>query len=170
MSEPSTSTQSAFYKIYLTESLGGGSRNHIAIFVATAPSPSPSASSLPQNLPPDLPPNLPSGIIFNTTGTILLGSGGQTYEVRPSINPQYTPEHIPGTYRCIGRILKKDFGKFEKICEGVEVPGPQVDLRGRVLVPGKKVRRCGEWVGDVVEKARREGVLLGEEEGEEDGK
>jgi hypothetical protein len=171
-STTTTTTPPSYYKVYLTESLGGGARNHMAIFITDdlpTTSPLPTTTTTTSS---SLPPNLPSGTIYNTTGTILAypdGSGGQTYEVRPTINPQYTPEHIPGTFRCIGRIRgEENLGKFVGICEDVEVPGPQVDLRGRVLVPGRRVRRCTEWVEEVVEAARGEGVIVGEEEEEEE--
>jgi hypothetical protein len=162
MATTTTTSPPTHHKVYLTESVGGGARNHIALFLTPGPSP-----SLPAARPSTLPPDLPSGTIYNVTGTILLGAG-QVYEVRPSVNPQYTPEHIPGTYRCIGRIRAQDLERFERVCEGVEVPGPQVDLRGRVLVPGKKVRRCTEWVEEVVGLLKGDGVLI--EEGEEEGK
>jgi hypothetical protein len=57
-------------------------------------------------------------------------------------------------------------------CEGVRevvdsVEPPKKQFEGaRRLYPGEKLRRCQEWVGEVVEKLRGEGILIDSECGD----
>jgi hypothetical protein len=52
-----------------------------------------------------------------------------------------------------------DKGRFRQICDGLEPPPEQSDGPRRLL-PGRKLRRCGEWTDDAIENLKREGVLL----------
>jgi hypothetical protein len=108
-----------------------------------------------------------SGHTFHVTGTVLMG---MTYSTRHEPPPSMNPEFVEMKY--LGEVNKSDYyedgeevplhqvkGRFTRICESIEVPGKQVDLRGRKLPGVKEVRRCGDWVRDVVEALKREGVL-----------
>jgi hypothetical protein len=87
-----------------------------------------------------------------------------TYCTRSEPPPSTNPEFVEMKY--LGIVEEADYdGKdeagsnLETLCESIEVPGKQVDLRGRKLPGVKEVRRCGDWVRDVVEALKKEGVL-----------
>jgi hypothetical protein len=148
----------SFHKVYLTESIGGGERNHIALFIATGAGAGAAAAPTETN---SYTSENPSGIIYNVIGTIVIGAG-QIYEVRETTNPQLALEHIPGTYRCIGQVRHEDLDRFAAICESIPVPGPQLNLRGKPLDPTKPVRRCTEWTMEAVEALKEAGILAPE--------
>jgi hypothetical protein len=126
------------YKVYTVEYLGQpGSRNHIAIFVGKDPVDD-------------------SGVIYHFTGTILMG---MRYEHRTSHNFKYSHTAVPGSEVLVGSVLEADLQRFEAICESIPAPGAQIDLRGRPLNPSVPVRRCTEWVHEVVEQVKADGVV-----------
>ncbi|KAF1817783.1 uncharacterized protein K489DRAFT_167980 [Dissoconium aciculare CBS 342.82] len=147
---------SSTHKVYLTESIGGGEFNHIALFIATGAGAG--AGPIENNSNTS---EKPSGILYNVIGTIVIGAG-QTYEVRETTNPQLAIEHIPGTYRCIGQVRHEDLDRFAAICESIPVPGPQLSLRGKPVDPTKPVRRCTEWTMEAVEALKEAGILTPE--------
>jgi hypothetical protein len=70
-----------------------------------------------------------------------------------------SPEYVVGADRLIGHIAETDIPLLEEICESIAPPAAQVALNGRRLDPSKPLRRCGEWVQEVVAKALAERVV-----------
>jgi hypothetical protein len=81
------------------------------------------------------------------------------YERQFSENYMLSPEYVDGADRLIGRISEADVPLLEETCKSVPPPAAQVALNGRRLDPPKPLRRCAEWVQEVVAKALAEGVL-----------
>jgi hypothetical protein len=85
-----------------------------------------------------------SGHTFHVTGSVLMG---MAYSTRAEPPPSTNPEVVE--MKCLGEVDKSDYErkdgrerKLEATCESIEVPGKQVDLRGRKLPGLKEVRRC----------------------------
>lgn len=130
------------YKVFTVEFLGQSNKaNHVAIYVETKPKSDDIEGS---------------GIKYHVVGTILLGI---KYERQISDNYMLSPEHVDGADRLIGRISEADVPLLEEICKSVPPPAAQMALNGRRRDPAKPLRRCGEWVQEVVAKALAEGVL-----------
>jgi hypothetical protein len=126
------------YKVYTVEHLGQpGGRNHITIFIEKDPIDA-------------------SGVMYHVTGTVLMG---MRYEYRTSHNFKYSHTAIPGSEVLVGNILEADIQRFEATCESIPAPGAQVDLRSRPLNPSIPIRRCTEWVNEVVEQVKADGVV-----------
>lgn len=124
------------YNVYTTSHVGV--RAHIRLFIKTDPSSG-------------------SGQIHHVTGTVLQGT---TYETRPENRPDLSPEFIPGSQKYIGRVAEADMGSLETLCRSVPPPEAQLNLNDTRKDPGKPVRRCGEWVREVVEVALRDGLVI----------
>ena len=93
---------------------------------------------------------------YHVVGTVLMG---MTYETRPDERPDESPTYVDGTQRLIGRIRETDIPRFEEICEAVPPPGPQLKLNGQPIDPTKLVRRCSDWVREVMEKVLAEDIV-----------
>lgn len=133
------------YNVFTVEFLGQPNKaNHVAIYVKTNPRSKDSEGS---------------GIKYHVVGTILLG---MKYTRETSENYMLSPEYITGADRLIGSIAETDVPLLERICESIPPPAAQVALNGRRLDPSKPLRRCGEWVQEVVAKALAE-VVVGED-------
>ena len=104
-----------------------------------------------------------------------LGPGtGHTYQVSGNIQQGMYHNHHPGerpeedrylafiTKNLLGKVkvVDHDRGRFRQICDGLEPPPKQFDGPKR-LFAGKKLRRCGEWAKDAIERLKEMGVLLG---------
>lgn len=125
------------FKVYTTESIGAP-RNHIAIYIETAPSED-------------------AGALHHVTGTIL---NGMDYTPRPTPNPEHLPEHMPSSMKLIATIEEEDLEKFrEEVCLAVPPPRAQVTLRGARLYPDTPLYRCRDWLNDVQEMAFRKGIF-----------
>jgi hypothetical protein len=130
------------HKVFTVEFLGQPNKaNHVAIYVETKPKSDDLESS---------------GIKYHVVGTILLG---MKYERQISENYMLSREYVDGADHLIGRIPKADVPLLEETCKSVPPPAAQVALNGRRLDPSKPLRRCREWVQEVVAKALAEGVL-----------
>lgn len=130
------------YKVFTVEFLGQPNKaNHVAIYVEAKPKSDDHEAS---------------GIKYHVVSTILLG---MEYERQVSDNYMLSPEYVDGADRLIGRISDADVPLLEDICKSVAPPVAQVALNGRRLDPSKPLRRCGEWVQEVVAKALAEGML-----------
>jgi hypothetical protein len=126
------------YKVYTVEYLGQpGSSNHIAIFIEKDPIDA-------------------SGVMYHVTGTVLME---MRYENRESHNFRHSPTSILGFEVLVGDIFEADLPRFEAICESIPAPDAQVDLRSRPLNPSVPIRRCTEWVNEVVERVKADGVV-----------
>lgn len=131
------------YNVFTVEFLGQPNKaNHVAIYVETKPRGNDHEGS---------------GIKYHVVGTILLGMK-YTRETS-SENYMLSPEYVTGADRLVGGIAKADIPLLEGICESIPPPAAQVALNGRRLDPSKPLRRCGEWVQEVVAKALAEGVV-----------
>ena len=129
-------------KVFTVEFLGQPNKaNHVAIYVETKPK-----SDIREG----------SGIKYHVVGTILLG---MKYTCETSGDYMLSPEYVEGADRLIGRISESDIPLLEEICESIAPPAAQVALNGRRLDPSKPLRRCGEWVQEVVAKALAERVV-----------
>lgn len=130
------------YNVFTVEFLGQPNKpSHVAIYVETKPKSADHESA---------------GIKYHVVGTILLG---MNYERQISENYTLSPEYVDGADVLIGRIHETDIPLLERICESIPPPAAQVALNGRCLDPSKPLRRCGEWVQEVVAKALAEGVV-----------
>ena len=130
------------HNVFTVEFLGQPNKaNHVAIYVETSPKSD---------------DHLGAGIKYHVVGTILLG---MKYKRQTSENYMLSPEYIAGADRLVGRIDEPDLPLLEKICEAIPPPAAQVSLNSRRLDPLKPLRRCGEWVQEVVAKALAEGVV-----------
>lgn len=130
------------YNVFTVEFLGQPNKaNHVAIYVETKPRGNDHKGS---------------GIKYHVIGTILLG---MKYTREISENYMLSPEYVTGADRLIGSISEADVPLLERVCESIPPPASQVALNGRRLDPSKPLRRCGEWVQEVVAKALAEGVV-----------
>lgn len=62
----------------------------------------------------------------------------------------------------IGTFKEGGMVRFEDIRRTVLPPGPQLKLNGKLKDPEKPLRRCGEWVKEVVRTLKSEDVLCGD--------
>jgi hypothetical protein len=130
------------YNVFRVEFLGQPNKpNHVAIYVETKPKSNEHEGS---------------GLKYHVVGTILLG---MKYARETSENYMLSPEYVAGADRLIGHIVETDIPLLEQICESIPPPAAQVALNGRRLDPSKPLRRCGEWVQEIVAKALAEGVV-----------
>jgi len=130
------------YNVFTVEFLGQPNKpNHVAIYIETKP------KSVDHE---------GAGIEYHVVGTILLG---MKYTREHSENYMLSPEYVAGADLLIGRIAETDIPLLEGICESIPPPAAHVALNGRRLDPSKPLRRCGEWVQEVVAKALAEGVV-----------
>ncbi|CAG7922317.1 unnamed protein product [Penicillium olsonii] len=124
-------------KVYTTESIGAP-RNHIAIYIETAP-------------------DEDAGWLYHVTGTIL---NGMDYTPRETPNPAHLPEYVPSSMKQLATIEEDNLDKFVKeVCLAVPPPRAQVTLRGARLYPGTPLYRCGDWLKDVQEMAFQKGIF-----------
>ncbi|KAK0369697.1 hypothetical protein CABS03_01686 [Colletotrichum abscissum] len=122
------------YNICTLEYLG--SPNHVAIFIEDG--------------------QHGSGTIYHVIGNILVG---MEFQIKPAKRPDLSESFVPGTQRQLGRIQKADVVSFEALCRSVPPPGAQLKLNGRPKDPSKPIRRCGEWVHEVADKALSQGII-----------
>ncbi|KAM0544116.1 hypothetical protein ACHAPJ_011998 [Fusarium lateritium] len=122
------------YNVYTVEYIG--SPNHVAIFIENG--------------------REGSGTIYHVIGNILLG---MEFNIKPAKRPNLSESFVPGTQRQIGRIQQADVARFEAVCQNNPPPGAQLRLNGRPKDPSKPIRRCGEWVNEVVDRALYEGII-----------
>jgi hypothetical protein len=95
-----------------------------------------------------------TGHLYHVTGNILRG---MTYDDKAFGKPQDAGSFEKLFF--IGVILSSDIPRFEAVCRSVEVPGRQVDLRGRRLDRSKLLRRCGEWTADAISALHQQGIV-----------
>jgi hypothetical protein len=122
------------YRVYHVLSLGEPS--HESIFIET--------HELGQS----------SGHLYHVIGSIL---NGMTYEDKATENPKDSVSFEKMSF--IGVTLSSDIPRFESVCQSVEVPGRQLDLRSRRLDPSKPLRRCGEWTADAISALHQQGIV-----------
>ena len=126
------------YNVYRVEHLGTQT-NHVQIFIETAPDDG-------------------SGIIYHVTGTILTG---MTLEIKPAGRPESSTEtFVPNSKTLVGRLEPSNVHLFEAVCRAVPPPGAQLKLNGQPRDPLVPVRRCGEWVEEVLVKVTSGGIML----------
>lgn len=133
-------TQShASYLVYLVTS-AGMPLDHIAIFVETH----------------ELGPG--TGHIYQVSGSI---QQGMFHNHRPGDRPEEDRNSAFVGKALLGKVNVADYGngRFRQICDGLQPPPKQFDGPKR-LFPGKKLRKCGEWAQDAVERLKEEGVLV----------
>lgn len=123
------------YNVYTVEYLG--SPNHVGLFVETNTD--------------------KSGQIFHVTGNLLTG---MTYENKPAKRPEDSASYVPGSQKFVGRIAQSDMENLDELCRSVKPPEAQLHLSGRPRNPSERLRRCGEWVQEVKEKALDEGLIV----------
>lgn len=128
------------YSVYTVEYLG--EPNHVALYVEKEPVSDSNKKG--------------SGTLYHVTGSILVG---MKYENKPSYNFKQSVSFIPGSNVLIGRVKATDMPLLEAVCETVPPPGAQITKRGGRMDSSKPLRRCGEWVKDVVEKLLADGVV-----------
>ena len=124
------------YSIYTVELLGSGPRNHVRLFVETQED--------------------GGGQIFHVTGTILQG---MTFETKPETRPESVVLFVSGSKKYVGRIAQSAMGELEELCRSIPPPAAQVNLNGTRKDPTKPLRRCGEWVEEVIGEAQRRGLI-----------
>jgi hypothetical protein len=50
--------------------------------------------------------------------------------------------------------------RFKEACRAMPPPGKQLSLNGRPIDPTQPLRRCGEWVQEVLQKVISEGLVV----------
>lgn len=126
------------YKVYTVEFLNLiGRGNHIAIFIETTPS---------SNV----------GQLHHVLGTILMG---MKYERLTSYDIAKSASFIEGSNVLIGDLQQTDLERFEAICEATPPPGVQMTKNGNRIDPSAPLRRCGEWVKELLDDAKAQGVV-----------
>ena len=95
-----------------------------------------------------------SGQLYHVIGNIL---NGMTYEEKMMGDPKDSASFEKMSF--IGVILSSDVPRLEAVCRSVEVPGRQLDLRGRRLDQSKPLRRCGEWTADAISALTQQGIV-----------
>jgi len=128
------------YKVYTVEYLG--KPNHIAIYVEKEPVSESNEKG--------------SGTLYHVVSSILVG---MKYENKPSYNFKHSVSFIVDSNVLIGQVKDSDMPLFQAVCEAVPPPGAQLTKRGGRIDSSKPLRRCGEWVEDVVEKLLTDGVV-----------
>jgi hypothetical protein len=95
-----------------------------------------------------------SGHLYHVIGNILQG---MKYEDKGVQNPTHSASFEKMSF--IGVIVSSDIPRFEAVCQSIEVPGRQLDLRSRRLDPSKPLRRCGEWTADAISALHQQGIV-----------
>jgi hypothetical protein len=95
-----------------------------------------------------------SGHLYHVIGNVLRG---MKYEDKVMGKPEDSASYEKKSF--IGVILSSDIPRFQAVCQSVEVPGAQLDLRGRPLDPSKPPRRCGEWTADAISALHEQGIV-----------
>ena len=126
------------YNVY-TPQYHGSPHNHVALFVRRS-------TSAPEA----------SGKCFHVIGTILTG---MHFEIRDRESPPEAPDYVPETMLLVGTVKEGDEARLEEICRAVPPPEPQRKQNGKAKDPGKPLRRYGEWVQEVFETLKAEGVV-----------
>ena len=127
-----------YYNVFSVEFIG--SINHIFIFVETEAN--------------------GCGRKFHVTGNILTG---MIYENGFVTSPEQSELYVPDSKRLIGQIEDSSLPRLEAICNYITPPGAQVGLNGKRKDPSKPLRRCGDWVREVIEALITQNVLIQEE-------
>ena len=122
------------YNLWTAEYHGGGPRNHIRLFLETEAN--------------------GDGGIYHVIGSIL---NGMSYERRPDKKLDESATYVPDSATRIGSI--EDVDRLEAVCQSVPPPEAQMRLNGSKLYPNKPLRRCGEWVQEVIEELRQQQIL-----------
>jgi hypothetical protein len=127
-----------YYSVYQVDS-AGMPRDHLAIFIET-------------NLP-----TIGSGFNFQVSGSV---QQGMFLNHRPGPRPEDDEGSAFIAKQLIGRVKAEDFdsGRLRDLCDGVPPPEKQFDGPKR-LFPAKKLRMCREWVHEVVQVLKKDGVL-----------
>ena len=123
------------YLVFTAEYLG--SPNHVAIYVQTKEDGT-------------------EGQLYHVVGSIV---AGMVYQSRKSKPPNESATYVPDSNKKIGTIAASDLAKFEELCQTVAPPERQVLLNNKKIDPAKPLRRCGEWVQEVLEEAIKEGLI-----------
>ena len=130
------------YKVYRVEHHGNGQNNHVQIFIETEPDGSGNESG--------------SGRIYHVTGNILTG---MMLETKLAQRPESFGTFVQGSKKLVGHIEPARVDQFKRICEAIPPPGAQLKLNGQLKDPSIPIRRCGDWVDQVLEWTRAEGLL-----------
>lgn len=113
-----------------------GRRNHVAIFIES-------------NEDGD-------EILYHVVRSILMGMG---YQRRKSHNYARSVGFVRVTDILVGQVQAADLSRFDAICDSVPAPCAQLNLNGSPIDASKPLRRCIEWIKEVVEQAVAEGVV-----------
>ncbi|KAK6350236.1 hypothetical protein TWF696_006472 [Orbilia brochopaga] len=128
------------WPVYLIVSLGGGQRDHHAIFVETE----------------DQGPK--TGQIYQVFGSM---QSGMTFETRAETTPpEDSLNFIFLSKTLLGTIKHEDYPKVLEVCQRVEAPKKQFQGPKR-LYPTEPLRACQEWTKEAIEALKDEKILEG---------
>ena len=128
------------YNVYTVEYLG--EPNHVAIYVEKEPVSETNKKG--------------SGTLYHVVGSILMG---MRYENKLSHNFKHSASFIPDSNVLIRQVEGSDMSLFGLVCETVSPPGAQLTIRGGRIDRSNPLRRCREWVKEVVEKLLTDGLV-----------
>ncbi|KAK6538850.1 hypothetical protein TWF694_010413 [Orbilia ellipsospora] len=135
---PKMQSASMSLPVYLIVSVGGGRQDHHAIFIETE----------------ERGPR--TGDIYQVTGSM---QNGMTFEYRSEdVAPEDSLNFMFLSKVHLGDIKREECDKVMEVCKGVAPPKKQ--FRGsKKLYPSEPLRACQEWVAEVVQVFREEGIL-----------
>ena len=97
-----------------------------------------------------------SGRIYHVVGNILMG---MNYEKKRAKQPDLSETFIVGSKKLIGQVGISKMDQFEAICQAIPPPGAQLKLNGEPIDPSIPIRRCAEWVEEVLEQLRKDNIM-----------
>ena len=112
----------------------GMPRDHHAIFIETEP-------------------DTASGYVYQVSGNI---QEGMFFNHKAAGKPEDSGSFM--SKELLGTISHADYARAESVCNSVEAPKKQFDVRTR-LYPQEPLRRCQEWTVDAIAALKTAGVL-----------
>jgi len=125
------------YPIYFCTSVGGGPRDHHAIFVEKGDD--------------------KSGTVYQVTGSMI---SGFTFEVKPVAKLE--DSCILKSTERIGVVDAYRLDEFERVLSAITPPPKQYN--GLKRIPGMSARACQDWTADAIAALKKAGVCIPEQE------
>lgn len=93
------------------------------------------------------------GLLLHVTGNI---QDGMVFQARPGERPETSPEYSGKEY--LGWVSADSWHRVEEVC--LTIPPPAKQFQGeKRLDPRAPLRRCQEWIQEVIDALVASGVL-----------
>jgi hypothetical protein len=82
---------------------------------------------------------------------------GMEYHIQGETKPEYLHGYLGK--ELLGTVAWTRFRDLLDVCESTPPPWKQLDELGRKIYPNVAFYRCGEWLEEVIQKLKDEGIL-----------